>query len=63
MITGPRVQNKDAQIYYIVANASFEKYDYPKSTEFFGKYEQGKGKLNRTDYFRYGYSYYKTAEL
>ncbi|MCB0843070.1 MAG: tetratricopeptide repeat protein [Bacteroidetes bacterium] len=59
LITGPRVQNKDAQIYYIVANASFEKYDYPKSTEFFGKYEQGKGKLNRTDYFRYGYSYYK----
>ena len=34
-----------------------------KRTEFFGKYEKGrKVKLNRTDYFRYGYSYYKQQD-
>lgn len=59
LIARPRVKGKDAQIYYIVANASFERYDYPRTTEFFGQYVGNKGKMNRTDYFRYGFAQYK----
>ncbi|MDX2245900.1 MAG: tetratricopeptide repeat protein [Bacteroidia bacterium] len=63
LIARPRVKGKDAQIYYIVANASFERYDYPRTTEFFSQYVGNKGKMNRTDYFRYGFAHYKQDEF
>ncbi|MEO1416086.1 MAG: tetratricopeptide repeat protein [Bacteroidota bacterium] len=59
LVRGPRLKKEDAQIYYIVANASFEKEDFPKSTEYYGQFEKNRGKLNRTDYFRYGYAEYQ----
>ncbi len=52
----------ESQIYYIVANASFEKEDYPRSTEFFNQYVQNRGKMTRPDYFRYGYSVYQQGD-
>lgn len=63
LISGPRVQGKDAQIYYIVANASFERDDFPRTTEYFQRYVKSRGRMNRTDYFRYGYSHYKQDQF
>ncbi len=50
---------KDAEIYFIVANASYEKNDYPKASSFFKQYVDNAGKLNRGGYFRYAQSHYK----
>ena len=58
-----RVSGNDAQIFYIVANASFERNDYPKTVEYFERYQKSRGKMNKTDYFRYGYAHYKLNQF
>ncbi len=63
LISGPRIREDEAQIYYVVANASFERDDYPRTTEYFDRFEANRGKLNRTDYFRYGYSHYQMGQF
>lgn len=62
LISGPRIREDEAQIYYVVANASFERDDYPRTTEYFKLFEQNRGKLGRTDYFRYGYAHYQMQQ-
>lgn len=62
LVSRPRTKGQDGQIYYIVANSSFERYDYPRTTEFFGQYVSSKGKMKRTDYFRYGFAHYKQQQ-
>ncbi|GAB4415083.1 MAG: hypothetical protein OHK0039_23480 [Bacteroidia bacterium] len=59
LISGPPLKGNEAQVYYVVANASFEREDYPRTTEFFGRYAKSRGKMGRTDYFRYGYALYQ----
>jgi len=63
LIAGPQVQGQETEIYYIVANASFERNDYPRTTEFFNRYVQARGRMNRHDYFRYGYAEYQQNEF
>ena len=58
-----RISGDEAQIFYIVANASFERKDYPKTVEYFERYQKSRGKMNKTDYFRYGYSRYKLNQF
>ncbi|MEM6264706.1 MAG: tetratricopeptide repeat protein [Bacteroidota bacterium] len=58
----PRLKRRDAQVFFIVANASFEQERFAKAGEYFGLYLQNGGKLSRTGYFRYGYSYYDNEE-
>ena len=60
LIAAPPSRNRnESQLFYIVANASFEREDYPRTTEFFDRYTKARGRMNRTDYFRYGYAYYQ----
>lgn len=54
-----RPSGQDAQVFYIVANASFEREDYPRTIEYFERYDNARGRMNPTDNFRFGYSYYK----
>lgn len=54
-----RPTGQDAQVYYIVANASFEREDYPRTIEYFERYDNARGRMSPTDNFRFGYSYYK----
>lgn len=54
-----RISNKDVQVLYVVANASFEREDYRRTSDYFGRYTKSRGKMSKTDYFRYGYSEYK----
>ncbi|MEO0899498.1 MAG: tetratricopeptide repeat protein [Bacteroidota bacterium] len=59
LVRGPQIRKDEAQIYYIVANASFEKEDFPKAIAYYGEFKKNKGRLERTDNFRYGYSHYQ----
>ncbi|MCI4668703.1 MAG: tetratricopeptide repeat protein [Bacteroidia bacterium] len=59
LVRGPKIRKEEAQIYYVVANASFEKEDFPKAVSYYGEYKKNKGKLGRIDNYRYGYAYYK----
>lgn len=63
LISGPRIREDEAQIYYVVANASFERDDYPRTTEYFQLFDQNRGKMGRTDYFRYGYAHYQMNQF
>lgn len=56
-----RISNKDVQVLYVVANASFERKDYRRTSEYFGRYTKSRGRMNKTDYFRFGYSEYKQS--
>ncbi|MDP5169347.1 MAG: tetratricopeptide repeat protein, partial [Bacteroidia bacterium] len=49
----------ESEVFYIVANASFERQDYPRTTEYFERYNAARGRLSPSDNFRFGYSYYK----
>lgn len=62
LVRGPKVRKEEAQIYYIVANASFEKEDYPKAVSYYDEFKKNKGKLDRIDLYRYGYSYYQSKD-
>ncbi len=62
LINGPRIRPDEAQIYYVVANASFERDDYARAAEYYRLFEQNRGSLNRADYFRYGYSHFQLKE-
>jgi TolA-binding protein len=59
LITDRRLRGKDIQVYYVVANASFERQDFPRTVEYFKQYTTNKGKMQKTDNFRYGYAHYK----
>ncbi|MEO0472910.1 MAG: tetratricopeptide repeat protein, partial [Bacteroidota bacterium] len=63
LIAGPRLTGKDAQVYYVVANASFERQDFPRTTEYFAQYTKNRGRMQRTDHFRYAYSHYKQQQF
>ncbi len=54
-----RPTGEDAQVFYIVANASFEREDYLRTTEYFERFTAARGRLNPSDNFRFGYAYYK----
>lgn len=55
-----RRQKTEPQVYLIVANASYEKNDYPKALQYFGEYDKAKAPpLSRTSNFRYAFSHYK----
>ncbi|RMG55761.1 MAG: hypothetical protein D6722_27375 [Bacteroidetes bacterium] len=58
----PSRDRNESQIYYIVANASFEREDYPRTTEFYDRYTKARGRMNRTDYFRHGYAFYQQQD-
>jgi len=62
LVRGPRIREDEAQIYYVVANASFEKEDYPKAVAYYDEFEKNRGRLERVDTYRYGYSYYKAED-
>lgn len=62
LIAGPRIRADEAQIYYVVANASFEREDYARASEYYRLFEQNRGSLNRADFFRYGYAHYQLQE-
>jgi len=62
LISGPRVKKDEAQVYYVVANASFERKDYNRTTEYFRLFEQARGRMTRNDQFRNGYSLYQLAQ-
>lgn len=47
------------EVYQLVANAAFEREDYPKAIQFFEEFERSRGRLGRIDWYRYGYAYYK----
>ncbi|MDX1908619.1 MAG: tetratricopeptide repeat protein [Bacteroidia bacterium] len=59
LVAAPKTQGKEAEVYYVVAHASFERGDYTRSISFFDQYLKARGKMNRTDYFRYGFAQYK----
>lgn len=59
LISGPKLSGKERQVYYVVANASFERQDFPRTSEYFTQYTKARGKMSKTDQFRYGYAYYK----
>ena len=52
----------DPQVYFIVANASYERGDYPNTTRYFREFMRVQGRMVRTDFFRMGFSYYKLGE-
>lgn len=54
-----RISNKDVQVLYVVANASFEREDFRRTSDYFSRYTKARGRMNKTDYFRFGYSEYK----
>ena len=55
-----RRKQQAPEVYLIVANASYERTDYPKALQFFGEYERTKSQaLSRTSNFRYAFAYYK----
>lgn len=56
-----RPSGQDAQVFYIVANASFEREDFPRTVEYFERYGNARGRMGPTDNFRFGYSYYKLS--
>ncbi|WNJ18059.1 tetratricopeptide repeat protein [Pontibacter sp. G13] len=62
MINGPRIKGDEAQVYYLVANAGYERSDYPRATEYFKIYQDNNGRMNPTDFFRNGFAHYKMGE-
>ncbi len=60
MIFTPSNQDQSAEVYYLVANAAYEQKDYARCAEYFDRYLKARGKMSRVDYFRQGYSYYRT---
>jgi tetratricopeptide (TPR) repeat protein len=62
LIAGPRIRPDEAQIYYVVANASYERNDFARAAAYYRLFEQNRGSLNRADYFRYGYAHYQLKE-
>jgi tetratricopeptide (TPR) repeat protein len=59
LVAGPKLQGQEAQVYYVVANAGFERNDYARTNEYFNEYVKARGKMSRSDYFRHGFSQYK----
>ncbi|MEL7339746.1 MAG: tetratricopeptide repeat protein, partial [Bacteroidota bacterium] len=59
LIGSNRAKGKDSQVYYVVANASFERQDFPRTVDYFSQYVSNRGKMSKTDQFRFGYAYYK----
>ncbi|MEM7656895.1 MAG: tetratricopeptide repeat protein [Bacteroidota bacterium] len=64
ILTKNRIKREEAEIFYIAANSSFEREDYPRTTSYYGEFirKQGAKKMTPTDYFRMGYSHYKQNE-
>jgi tetratricopeptide (TPR) repeat protein len=58
----PKAQRNDAEVYFIVANASYERDDYAKAARYFRDFETNGGKLGRHDYFRFAQSHYKLKQ-
>jgi TolA-binding protein len=56
----PRDQDMAAQVYYLVANAAYDRLQYARCADFFDRYVKARGKMSRLDHFRHGFSYYKT---
>lgn len=57
-----RGRNQDAQVFFIVANAAYEKEDYTKASQYFKTFVDKRGQLSRGGYFRFAQSYYKTQK-
>ncbi|MEL6676060.1 MAG: tetratricopeptide repeat protein [Bacteroidota bacterium] len=57
-----RSRKKNTEVYYVVANAGFERNDYNRAAEFYGRYVKDRGRMNRTDYFRFGNAQYNLGE-
>ena len=51
-------ENQDPQVYFIVANASYERKEYANAIKYFDLYEKKGEKMNRSANLRYGYSHY-----
>ncbi len=58
----PNAQKQDAEVYFIVANASYERNNYVKSAQYFREYETHGGALSRHGYFRYAQAHYKQEQ-
>ncbi|MEM6628300.1 MAG: tetratricopeptide repeat protein [Bacteroidota bacterium] len=52
-----RAQNP--QLYHLVANASYDRGEYPNTVKYFREFLKRNGKMSRIDFFRLGYSEYK----
>ncbi|TAE47213.1 MAG: hypothetical protein EAZ89_18490 [Bacteroidetes bacterium] len=63
LVAEPKLEGKESQVYYIVANAGFERSDYSRTTEYFDRYLKARGQMKRNDYFRYGFAQYKLGEF
>ena len=61
LVGAGRGRKQDPQVYFIVANASYERNDYPRAAQYFREFEANRGRLNRSGNFRYAYSLYKQA--
>jgi len=59
LMADPTISKKNPQVYFILANSSFENQDYRKAAEYFRAYRGAKGRLNAGAYFRFGFSEYK----
>ena len=62
LASDPRAQRKDAEIYFIVGNASYERDDYAKAAKYFRDYETNGGQLSRHGYFRYAQAHYNLEQ-
>ncbi|MDX2286339.1 MAG: tetratricopeptide repeat protein [Bacteroidia bacterium] len=60
--TASRPQGKESQVFYVVANASFERNDYPRTIEYYQQFVKARGKMSRPDQFRQGYAHYKLRQ-
>lgn len=61
-LDGGRRGKEDAKVYFIVANAAYEKGDFAKSADYFKRYLDNRGELSRSGYFRFAQSFYKLGQ-
>ncbi len=58
-----RRRRKDAEVFAIAANASYEQNNFPTAIEYFQSYERSANGLDRTSDFRYGFAHYKLQQF
>lgn len=62
LASDPKAQRNDAEVYFIVANASYERDNYVKAAQYFREYETNGGELSRHGYFRYAQAHYNLEQ-
>lgn len=62
LASDPNAQRNDAEVYFIVANASYERDNFVKAAQYFREYETNGGELSRHGYFRYAQSHYNLEQ-